>query len=71
VREAIFVGQGLGSAIRQGDQPKVSLGLESQALCSPGNADIIETMVDSDVSSALHLASERQRRRKRGRFGGG
>ena len=57
--EQALVRQGLSSAIGQGDQPSISLGLESQGLPGPGNPDIVEAMVDSHISFLMHFARER------------
>ena len=55
-QKKLRVGDGLGRAIREGDQPGVSLRLQSQGQSSPGNAQVVDMAIQADGSTASDAA---------------
>jgi len=57
-RKELWVRDGLGSAIREADQPGTSLRLQSQGQSSPGNAYVVQMAAETDASAAGDTAGE-------------
>ena len=57
-RKELRVRDGLGRAIREADQPGLSLRLQGQGQCGPGNAHIVHVTVETDTPTASDATGE-------------